>query len=314
LSAVEALVEPLAPSDEQLDADRVVDVEADVGSIWLERHAELMTPSVVELGYWAADITSLMRHALRPGMTFVDAGANIGYFSVLASKLVGPTGRVFSIEVDPANVAILRANLWRNGAANAQVLPVAAWDENTHLNLRTIPEGGAGSSVAATGSGEGVAAFRVDELIPGPVDYMKVDCESTDHMVVKGAERLIRGNPSMITTVEFNPDHMSHTGHTPAEILDIYRGLGLKPYLVSYGGHLKATSFDRLVQAGPGDGSVIFDFALTQTRPTRLIAGRYPERVRDIGHRVLKLGGDMLEHVPERIRPKIRNRDRRPAR
>lgn len=310
MSAVPASVEPLAPSDEQLDGDRVIDVSADVGQMWLERDAELMTPSVVELGYWAADVTALMRHVLRPGMTFVDAGANIGYFSVLASKLVGPTGKVFSIEVDPANVAILRANLWRNAATNARVLPVAAWDESTHLNLRTIPEGGAGSSVAATGGSEGVPAFRVDELIEGPVDYMKVDCESTDHMVVKGAERLIRGNPSMITTVEFNPDHTSHTGHTPAQILDIYRGLGLKPYLVSRGGHLKTTSFDRLASAGPGDGSVIFDFALTRTRPTRLIAGRYSERARDAGHRVLKLGGDMLEHVPERIRPKIRHRDR----
>ena len=105
-----------------------------------------MTPSVIENGFWAAELSRFMRDALRPGMTVVDVGANFGYFSVLASKLVGSKGRVICVEVDPDNVEILRANLWKNGCSNASVLQVAAWDETTQLNLRTNPAGGAGST------------------------------------------------------------------------------------------------------------------------------------------------------------------------
>ena len=210
----------LQPSPEHLDPGRVVEVDADVGSIWLERDAELMTPSVIENGFWAPELTGFMRDALRPGMTVVDVGANIGYFSVLASKLVGSKGRVICVEVDPDNVEILRANLWKNGCSNASVLQVAAWDETTQLNLRCESRRRRGlDHVRRDLRGRVRPAVRLDEVIEGPVHYMKVDCESTDHMVVSGAAGLIRAKPTMVMTVEFNPGHTSHTGHPPGQIL-----------------------------------------------------------------------------------------------
>jgi len=309
----ETLVEPLLPEEGQLDPDRVVNVDADVGSLLLERDAELMTPSLLEHGYWAAELTNLMRAVLRPGMTFVDAGANIGYFSVLGSNLVGPTGRVFCIEVDPGNVEILRANLWRNGCANARVLPVAAWSDRTELNLSVNPSGGAGSAVGfSTSQDATVPAYRLDELIAGQVDYMKVDCESTDHMVVRGAEGLLRANPAMVTTVEFNPNHTSHTGHAPAEILAIYQDLGLRPYRLEVGGRLYPTTFKDLARSGAGDGETIFDFALARRLPRRLWGSYWSGRLRHDRYRLVKWAGDLLDHVPEPIRPRIRTRDRRP--
>jgi FkbM family methyltransferase len=311
---VENVVEPLLPDEGQLDPERVIEVEADVGSLLLERDAELMTPALLEHGYWAQELTSLMRAALRPGMTFIDAGANIGYFSVLGSKLVGPAGRVFCVEVDPRNVEILRANLWRNGCSNAQVLPIAAWSEATELNLSVNPSGGAGSAVGFSSARDiAVPAYRLDALISGQVDYMKVDCESTDHMVVSGAERLLRANPSMLTTVEFNPDHTSHTGHSPHEILEIYQRLGLKPYRIDLDGALYPTSFKRLAEAGSGDSQTIFDFALARRLPRRLWGRYWSGRLRHDRYRLVKGAGDLLDHVPERIRPRIRTRDRREA-
>jgi FkbM family methyltransferase len=312
---VEQLVEPLLPEEGRLDSDRVVEVEADVGTLLLEREAELMAPALLEHGYWAPELTGLMRASLRPGMTFVDAGANIGYFSVLGSKLVGPRGRVFCIEVDPRNVEILRANLWRNGCSNSEVLPVAAWSETTELNMSVNPSGGAGSAVGFSGSGDArVAAFRLDQLIPGTVDHMKVDCESTDHMVVQGSEGLIRKNPSVLITVEFNPDHTSHTGHTPRQILNVYRRLGLLPYRIEPDGALLQTSFDRLERSGTGDARTIFDFAVTARRlPLRLRRRSWVARIRHGRYRAVKAAGDLLDYVPEGIRPRIRTRDRRPS-
>src|SRR5467141_3443412 len=98
---------------QQLDPDRVVEAQTVIGPLWVERDARILTPSLLEVGKWDKTISGLMENVLRPGMTFVDAGANIGWFSVLGSRLVGPTGRVFSVEPDPVNLSILRANLER---------------------------------------------------------------------------------------------------------------------------------------------------------------------------------------------------------
>ena len=172
---------------------------------------------------------------------------------------------------------ILRANLWKNGCSNATVLPWRPGPKPPGLNLRTNPAGGAGSYVAASGDAT-VPAVRLDEVIEGPVHYMKVDCESTDHMVVTGAGGLIRAKPTMVMTVEFNPEHTSHTGHTPAQILDIYRRLGLRPYLIRIDGRIIPSSFDELAAARFGDGEAIFDFVLARRLPLRLLSYTYRQR------------------------------------
>ncbi len=308
-----AAVERLAPIEQQLDPDRVIDVDTSVGPLWVERDAEVLTPSLIESGDWQLDVMALLSRVVRAGMTVVDAGANIGYVSVEASKLVGPTGRVLCIEADPANVPILQANLWRNGCTNAEILPIAAWSERAELNLSPNSDGGgACTQVGLVPDWESsVPAYRLDEVIDEPVDYLKIDCEGTDHLVLEGATRLFRANPRLVATVEFAPDHNSHTGDTPGDILDAYRALELKPYLISVGGWLRPTSYPNLASSGSNERLVVYDFALSLQRPTRLVAGYYVFGIVKRGFEwLLELGGDLLEYVPARIRPPIRRRDR----
>jgi FkbM family methyltransferase len=312
----------------ELGPDQVIETQSDLGPILLQRDAELVTLDIVRHGKFEPELTDLLRRALRPGMTFVDAGANIGWFSVLASGLVGPEGRVFSVEPDPLNLSILRANLERRGCRNATVLPVAAWSERTELRLKPSDAGGAGVSVGApAATGDVVPAAPLDELIDGRVNVMKVDCESTDHVVVSGASRIISANPAIVITVEFATGHTSHTGDTPDQILATYRDLGLHPYRIVEGRGLRPTSFERIATAGPPYRPAIFNFALSRALPPDLL-GRpgaieraqdlVPERYRGLVRRrtmgerrsVLEWMGDQLERVPQRWRPPIRRRDR----
>jgi FkbM family methyltransferase len=307
------IVEPLAPSAESLDRERVVQADTDVGPVWLERDAELMTPAVLEHGFWAPEITALMRSILRPGMTFVDVGANIGYFSVLGSKLVGPTGSVISVEVASKNVEVLRANLFKNECSNAKVFQVAAWNEATTLNLVLNDAGGAGNSVNdERRGGVEVPAARLDQLIDVPVDYMKLDCEGSDHLAVSGAGGLIDRNPKMLITVEF----MSSCA---ARAIEIYLGLRLKPYEIRVEGTLRPTRYDKMKRLGAEEPTAVPDYALTRVKPRELI-GRVDLReefrmhtspeTRQRVHHLLSRGGDLLDYIPERWRPRIRNRDR----
>lgn len=68
-------------------------------------------------GIWEPYETSLVQRYLHPGAVFVDVGANIGYFTILAASIVGESGVVFAFEPDPANMGLLRASANYNGLA-----------------------------------------------------------------------------------------------------------------------------------------------------------------------------------------------------
>lgn len=290
---------------ETLDPEVAAEAKTDLGLLWVEKHGQVLTTSLMEHGYWDPTISGLIKRALTKGSTFVDVGANIGYFSVLASRLVGPEGRVFAVEPDAVNLTILRANLWRQRCSNVTVLPVAAWHEPTHLNIMRPEEEGAVAQVGGEqGGGRLIPAAPLDDLIPGPVDYIKIDTELTDHIAVRGAQRILRENPSLLITVEFHPWEETHTGDSPSDVLEIYKGLGLNAYEISPSGDsLSPTTYERVAAPTLPEDHNCFDFALSRNLPAPLLRQKA----------FLEKAGDMLDHVPEPVRPKIRHRDRRPT-
>jgi FkbM family methyltransferase len=295
-----------------------IEVETELGPLWAERTGHVVTEALRSTGAWDATISGLIRTVLTPGATFVDAGANIGYLSILASREVGPQGRVFAIEPDPVNLEILKANLQRHSCSNVTVLPVAAWDKPAQLNLMRPPDDGAITRVmGGARDGQVVRAAPLDELISGPVDYLKVDTELTDHIVVRGARRLLTENPSMLITVEFHPGERTHTGDSSADVLDVYADLNLRPFTITLPGDgVTPSSYARIANATVGEGDNCLDFAMSRDMPDRLIY-QTPllERaaMKMLGPAGLKRAGDLLEYLPKRVRPKFRHRDREPG-
>lgn len=233
-----------------LDGGAIMELETIAGTLWYHRDDPLIAPAVKEHGMWEPDISSLLPKVLRPGMTFVDVGANIGYFPVMAAKLVGSSGRVFAVEPEPRNLGLLRANLWRNGVRNCSVLPMAAYHQSGHVTMALNEEMRAAWIVPGYDTTFLVPCARLDDvLVSRRVDVMKVDAEGADHLVVRGAENLIAANPDILIVVEFLPREQIMHGETPAQILDYYISLGLNLYLMtSYGDLVAATPADVLAR------------------------------------------------------------------
>src|SRR5215204_2954149 len=255
----------------QLDPERVIEAPTIVGPLWLERAGENVTRCLLDEGIWDLPISRLMENVLGPGQTFVDVGANIGYFSVLGSRLVGPSGRVLAIEPDEFNLNLLRANLERHGCSNVTVIPVAAWSERGELDFHRPPDGAVARVGQDDGSGLHVRAAPLDELVEGTVDYLKIDCEHSDHVVVRGAAELLRRNPSMLLSVEFHPWEGSHLGESPAEILEGYRAGGLRPYEIVQRG-IRPASWEEIANPKLPEGNISFDFVMSRADPDELQA------------------------------------------
>src|SRR5262249_36101037 len=141
--------------------------------------------------------TLLIRKILKPGMVFVDVGANWGYFTLLGAACVGSRGRVLSVEPDPRLFALLRANLDYNGYNNVTPLSLAAgartgtawlagFDEHgSNWGLSRIVPGGVLGSMSFP-----VATAQLDHILEqheiDVVDLLKIDIEGSEDEALQG--------------------------------------------------------------------------------------------------------------------------------
>jgi FkbM family methyltransferase len=135
--------------------------------------------------------TAAMLKEVGEGQTFFDIGANVGYYSILASRLVGPRGRVAAFEPLVRNLAYLQRHVEINNAGNVRVLPFALSDRSGILSFSTGPNSAMGHLEPEGSSGDAlVPAATLDEiagrlgLLP---DVIKMDVEGAEMAVFRGA-------------------------------------------------------------------------------------------------------------------------------
>lgn len=99
-------------------------------------------------GVWEPAVSSVIRHLLRPGDTFVDIGANVGVHSLLAARCVGDRGRVIALEPFPEAANQLRLNLELNSIDWCEVVEAAVTPTASRLSLYRGPAGNLGATTS----------------------------------------------------------------------------------------------------------------------------------------------------------------------
>lgn len=148
------------------------------------------------------EIQEAISSYVKPGMTFYDVGANIGFFSLLSARLAGSTGRVFAFEADPEIASRLRRNAGRNEFAWLTVTEAAVWSEPGSIYFqradpRTSPDRGLGHVVELAGADTiKVQAVSLDDftLSAPPPDFIKCDVEGAELEIFRGARQLLAKN------------------------------------------------------------------------------------------------------------------------
>lgn len=146
------------------------------------------------LGSYEFDKQHLFEQTVAPGSVVFDLGGHVGFYTLLAAELVGPTGRVFVFEPLPRNLAYLREHLRLNRVENVTVLEAAVSDRRGVVSFDEGPNSSMGNIVAGTGSLQ-VSAVVLDELVaagelPKP-HYMKIDIEGAEARALAGARALL---------------------------------------------------------------------------------------------------------------------------
>jgi FkbM family methyltransferase len=158
----------------------------------------------VHLGIQEVEQTQRLTELLRPGQTFFDVGANVGFYSLLGSRLVRPNGSVMAFEPSPRNIAFLHRHIALNHADNITVVPLAcAQDESTATFVT-----GENNSLGHLANTENEKANTV---IVGTVsldtavtkfgtapDVIKIDVEGGEFDVLHGAAQLLASHRPII--------------------------------------------------------------------------------------------------------------------
>jgi FkbM family methyltransferase len=187
----------------------------------------IITPAILRFGSWEAIETSWFLRVVKPGDIIVDAGANIGYYTIIGSRLVGDAGKVYAFEPEPESFALLQKNVRLNGLTNVVLeqkalsnrkgivkLFIAPLNKGDHRIYQ--PEGESRPSVD-------VEAVRLDEYFQDPkrrIDLLKMDTQGAEGRILEGTTGLLEGRTDGPTIfMEFWPHGLKGMGTDPGALL-----------------------------------------------------------------------------------------------
>ena len=164
--------------------------------MWLDLNDPGISRGLLLFGNRELEHREMLFRIVRPGMTIFDVGANIGYYAIMESKLVGDTGRIIAVEPSHTNVELLQRNLSLNSLGNVTVLQGAISDKvgkaKFHLsyqsNLNTFHDVGSGSE-HLSGASIDVETQTIENLAKnyGAPDLIRMDVEGHEVAVLNGA-------------------------------------------------------------------------------------------------------------------------------
>lgn len=179
----------------------------------------------------------LFRQLIKPGMTVIDVGANVGVYTKLFSTLVENRGQVHAFEPAPANFSRLQENI--GSKSNVVLNQAAVGKENGSIRLFMSDELNVDHRVFDSGDGRqsiDVPVVSLDEYFsPGQrVDVIKIDVQGYELSVLEGARRILEENRDIRILMEFWPYGLIKASVAPAALIDMVRALGFEVRTTSH--------------------------------------------------------------------------------
>jgi FkbM family methyltransferase len=192
--------------------------------IYLDMRNPVSIPYLLEREFPAEQIeTLLVQEAVRPGDLAVDIGANVGWYTSLLCHSIGQTGQVHAFEPNPFLVRLLGS--LSQEYPNLTVHAVALGDKDAETVF--IPDNWiSGSCKSGDDSAKRfrVRMARLDDVLPGRPDFVKLDAEGAELAVLSGAQAILDAQDAPIWMVELSTEEAKPFGHDVSEVVDRFIG------------------------------------------------------------------------------------------
>lgn len=192
------------------------------------------------------EVVAVMVRALKPGDIAIDCGANIGFFTMLMSLLVGDSGLVVAFEPSPVNVPKLNHNIALNRRNNVQVYNNPLWSERKTVWFADDADGGLSAVVSAlpvADSMQGVPVARpattrwaetLDQQTFSKVPKMiKIDVEGSEQKVLEGASKMLDKHPPYIVA-EMNVEALEKLGCSQQSLRAFMHSRGYETFVLAH--------------------------------------------------------------------------------
>ena len=214
----------------------------------------------IAFGVYEKAETAFFCSVCRPGMTFIDIGANIGYYSALASRRIGPSGQIVALEPDPESFRYLKQNIVANLAPTVFCIQKAAAAESGTLRLYVNRENRGDNRLYPNDlcdSSYQVEVSTVDAMLEDcgveRVDLVKMDVQGFEGHVLSGMKQTIQRSNSLILLTEFWPFGLRSAGTSPEDLLVELEQPGLRLYELTDKGRLASlTNKKAFIDRHPG--------------------------------------------------------------
>lgn len=215
--------------------------------MYVDTNDKAIVPYLIRDGIWEEYETELFHEFVKPGMVVVDIGANIGYYTLIAARLAGKDGKVYAFEPEPGNYDLLVKNINVNGYNNVKPVNKALSDKKGQLKLFLDKTNlGAHSFIDSDNPQRKAGAIDVEtitldefienEIEGGRIDFIKLDAEGAEGLVLAGAEKTLKNN-DLKMLIEFWPHGLRKIGTDPIELLERLKGYGFRIKLLDEDSH-----------------------------------------------------------------------------
>ena len=207
-------------------------------------------------GHYEKEIGDLINEILQPNDVFLDVGANIGYFSLLAA-IHQPSAKIISFEPVTTVFKLFEENISLNNVSNITTINAAVGEKDDEREIYISTEDNTGMSSLQkpenySGKKERVKVIEIDSWFRSSglskIDLVKIDIEGSELSALKGMnDALLNFKPLII--VEINPDTLRLFNHGSVDIINLLKQLGFDGFLISKTGKLETTNKNLLQNA-----------------------------------------------------------------
>lgn len=181
----------------------------------------------------------LFEASLKPGMIIIDGGAHVGYFSLLAARIVGDNGKVFAFEPDPHNFSALLANVAKNHCTNITPLRKALYNSIGNITFYQSAGTISSSPVRQVLSGKvkkiQVPSTTLDMELDGLAVRnisIKLDIEGSEIIALQGMRDVFQKSESVHLFLEVNPPALNNAGFKPEDLIRELESLHFKVHFI----------------------------------------------------------------------------------